>query len=56
LLAENEMYGQVILQENMSKKDEINLPKAVGKKVTFQQLKVRSLRISGNSVLHVTCN
>ena len=25
LLAENEMYGQVILQENMSKKDKINL-------------------------------
>ena len=42
LHAENEMYGQVILQNNMSKKkDEINLPKAVGKKVTFQQLRVR---------------
>ena len=32
--AENEMYGQVVLQENLSKKkDEINLPKAVGKKI-----------------------
>lgn len=41
--AENEMYGQVVLQENMSKKmGEVNLPKAVGKKVTFQQLRVRS--------------
>ena len=41
--AENEMYGQVVLQENMSKKmGEVNLPKAVGKKVTFQQLRVKS--------------
>ena len=46
------MYGQVILQENMSKKkDTINLPKTVGKKCTFQQLKVRRMRIGENSVL-----
>ena len=38
------MYGQVLLKENVSKrKDEINLPKAVGQKVTFQQLRVRKL-------------
>ena len=41
LCAENEMYGQVILEENMSKKkDKIDLPKVVGKKVTFQELRV----------------
>ena len=39
--AENEMYGQVVLWQNQSKKsEEVNLPKAVGKKVTFQQLAV----------------
>ncbi len=55
LHAENEMYGQVVLQENMSKKkDEINLPKAVGKKVIFQQLKVRNLIISENNVQYYT--
>ena len=35
------MYGQVVLWQNQSKKiKEENLPKAVGKKVTFQQLVV----------------
>lgn len=35
------MYGQVVLWQNQSKKSkEENLPKAVGKKVTFQQLVV----------------
>ena len=41
LCAENETYGLLILEENISKKkDKVDLPKAVGKKVSFQEPRV----------------
>ena len=56
-LTENDMYGQVLLKENMSKKeDEINLPKAVGQKFTFQQLRVRKLMFTFAVASSMTSN
>ena len=34
--------GRLYFKRMSKKKDEINLPKAVGNKVTFQQLRVRN--------------
>lgn len=48
-IIENEMYGQVVLLENKSKKnkdmDEVNLQKPVGDKLTFQELKVDEIKV-----------